>query len=152
MGTLTSLIEGRLVAFDSAPLIYYLEEHPRYTLLSDELFDAFREQRARGLTSFLTLLEVLVLPLRAGHSSLASHYRQILGQTKGIALFSIDRAVCERAAQLRADHHWLRTPDALQVATAIEHGAQVIVTNDNRWKRLREISVAVFDDYVGAAP
>jgi len=149
VGTLTSLIEGKLVAFDSAPLIYYLEEHPRYTALSDELFDAIRESRALGLTSVLTLLEVLVLPLRAGRSSLASDYRAILGQTKGISLFPIDRAVCERAAQIRADHHWLRAPDALQVATAVEHGAQVIVTNDIRWKRLREIPVVVFDDCLG---
>jgi predicted nucleic acid-binding protein len=53
---------------------------------------------------------------------------------------------------MRADHRWLRTPDALQVATAVEHGAHVIVTNDSRWKRLREIAVVVFDDYLTAAP
>ncbi len=152
MGTLTSLIEGRLVAFDNAPLIYYLEEHPRYTGLSDELFDAIRENRALGLTSVLTLLEVLVLPLRAGRSGLASDYRRVLSQTKGITLFPVDRAVCERAAQMRADHHWLRTPDALQVATAVEHGAHVIVTNDNRWKRLNEIQVIVFEDHLTVAP
>ena len=87
MGTLTSLIEGKLVVFDSAPLIYYLEEHPRYAILSDELFDAVREGRALGLTSVLTLLEVLVLPLRAGRSGLASSYRQTLSQTKGIFPF-----------------------------------------------------------------
>ena len=39
MAKLTSLIESKLVAFDSAPLIYYLEEHPRHLPLSNEQLD-----------------------------------------------------------------------------------------------------------------
>jgi len=34
VGQLNSLITGKLVAFDSAPLIYYIEEHPEYLGLS----------------------------------------------------------------------------------------------------------------------
>ena len=30
MGQLTTLISGKLDAFDTAPLIYYIEEHPDY--------------------------------------------------------------------------------------------------------------------------
>jgi predicted nucleic acid-binding protein len=33
---------------------------------------------------------------------------------------------------MRATYGWLRTPDALQVASAINHQAQVIITNDDR--------------------
>ena len=40
MGKLSSLVEGKLIAFDSAPLIYYIEEHPEYLAVADELFDA----------------------------------------------------------------------------------------------------------------
>ena len=104
------------------------------------------------MTSILTLLEVLVVPLRAGHESLASDYRRVLNHTKGLTLYPVDHAVCERAAKMRADHPWLRTPDALQIATAVEHGAQIIVTNDNRWKRLKEIPVVVLEDYVTVGP
>jgi predicted nucleic acid-binding protein len=152
VGKLTSLIEGKLVAFDSAPLIYYLEEHPRYLPLCNELFYAIREKRAFGLTSILTLMEVLVLPLRAGRESLASDYRRLLCHTRGFTLFPVDQAICERAAKMRADHSWLRTPDALQLATALEHGAQVIVTNDNRWKQFKEIPVVVLEDYLTIGP
>jgi predicted nucleic acid-binding protein len=152
VGKLTSLIDGKLVAFDSAPLIYYLEEHPRYSALSNELFDAIRENRTLGLTSVLTLVEVLVLPLRAGRISLAGDYRRLLSHTIGLTLFPVDEAICERAARMRADHLWLRTPDALQLATALEHGAQVMVTNDRRWQRLKEIPVVVLEDYVTVAP
>jgi len=152
VGKLTSLIEGKLVAFDSAPLIYYLEEHPRYLPLSRELFGAMAQQQTVGLTSVLTLLEVLVVPLRAGRETLASEYRRILSHSRGLTLFPIDQAICERAAKVRAENAWLRTPDALQIATAIEHGAQVIVTNDRRWKRLKEIPVVVLEDYLAIGP
>ncbi len=57
MGKLTSIITGKLVAFDSAPLIYYLEEHPAYLSVADELFDAIDGGMARGMTSALTLLD-----------------------------------------------------------------------------------------------
>jgi hypothetical protein len=40
VGQLTSLISGKLVAFDTGPLIYYIEEHPDYLSRADELFSA----------------------------------------------------------------------------------------------------------------
>jgi predicted nucleic acid-binding protein len=152
VGKLTSLIEGKLVAFDSAPLIYYLEQHSRYSALSNELFEAIQENRAFGLTSILTLMEVLVLPLRAGRESLAGEYRRILSRTRGLTLFPVDQAICERAAKMRADYSWLRASDALQVATALEHDAHLIVTNDNRWKRLKGIPIVVLADYLTVSP
>ena len=65
----------------------------------------------------------------------------------GMILYPIDEDLCERAARLRAKHDWLRTPDALQVATALEYRADLIVTNDRRWKRLTEIQVIVLEEY-----
>jgi hypothetical protein len=51
VGRLTTLIADRTVAFDSAPLIYYIEAHADYLTLADELFDAIDQGQARGLTS-----------------------------------------------------------------------------------------------------
>jgi predicted nucleic acid-binding protein len=148
MGQLAALITGRAVAFDTAPLIYYLEEHPTYLSLVDELFDAIDAGNANGMTSVLTLLEVLVKPLRDGRSQIADEYRQLLTASSNLKLHAIDEAVCQRAASLRASHAWLRTPDALQLGTALEHQAEVIVTNDEHWKALSEIKVIVLKDYV----
>ena len=54
MGTLTATITGRFLAFDSSPLIYYIEQHPQYSPLTDDLFDAIHRGDARGMTSVLT--------------------------------------------------------------------------------------------------
>ena len=75
MGQLTPLLAGKLVAFDTGPLIYYIEEHLDYLSPADELFGAFDSGAAQGMTSVLTLQEVLVKPLREGHEDLAKKYR-----------------------------------------------------------------------------
>lgn len=150
MGQLTTLISGKLVAFDTAPLIYYIEEHPDYLPLADELFTAFDAGVSQALTSVLTLQEVLVKPLRDGRSDLADSYRQVLTNSANVTLEVIDESICESAAQLRARHVWLRTPDALQIATAMKYRAEVVVTNDERWKRLTELEVAVLRDFLGS--
>lgn len=145
-------MRGKLVAFDSAPLIYFLEDHPQYTEPADELFGSIKERHTSGLTSVISLLEVLVLPLRRGRKDLAEQYRRLLLHTRAVIVVPIDEAVCEVAAQLRASHTWLRTPDALQVATALSRKADLIVTNDDRWKRLTEIQVIVLKDYTTCGP
>ena len=47
MGELTALITGKLVAFDTAPLIYYIEENQEYLPLADDLFSAIESSRLR---------------------------------------------------------------------------------------------------------
>ena len=148
MGHLTSLITGKSSAFDSAALIYYIEEHPIYLAVADELFGILDRGESQGMTSVLTLQEVLVKPLKEGRTDLADRYRDVLTNSVNITLHAINQEVCERAARLRAKYPWLRTPDALQVATAIQHHAEVIVTNDERWRRLTELEVAVLKTFL----
>ena len=148
MGKLALFISGRLVAFDTAPLIYYIEENPLYLPLVDELFDTIDSDTSTGITSVLTLQEVLVKPLREGMQDIADQYRNILKSSINITLANIDESVCEKAANLRAKYAWLRTPDALQIATAILHNAAVIVTNDDKRKRVTEIQIIVLQDLV----
>ena len=110
MGQLTTLITGKWVALDTAPLIYYIEEHPDYLPLADELFTAFDSGVAQGVTSVLTLQEVLVKPLRDGRSDLADVYRQVLTNSANVTLRVIDEAICESAAQMRATYVWNANP------------------------------------------
>ena len=37
MARLTSLITGKALAFDTSPLIYYIEQHPQYLQATDDL-------------------------------------------------------------------------------------------------------------------
>ncbi len=146
MGKLESLISGRAVAFDTAPLIYYIEENPDYLHLVEELFELIDADAAQGMTSVLTLLEVLVMPMREGKDEVSDSYREILTNSANITIYPIGVGVCEKAAELRSKYTWLRTPDAIQLATAVEHGADLIVTNDGHWKRVTEIEVVILQE------
>jgi len=152
VGRLTASIAGKFFAFDTSPLIYYIEQDLQYSPIADDLFDAIHLDKARAMTSVITLLEVLVQPLRRGRLDLAHEYRRILAGSKGISLCPIDADICELSAKLRSDYHWIRTPDAIQVATALRNGAELIVTNDERWRRLAEIQVVVLKDFLEPQP
>lgn len=53
--------------------------------------------------------------------------------------------MAETAAQLRAKYG-LKTPDALQIATALEHHADYFLTNDHRLNSVTEINVITLLD------
>ena len=71
-----------------------------------------------AITLTLTLLEVLVHPLRNGNEDLAEKYREILLSSEGLTTFEIFHEVSELAARLRAKYS-IRTPDAIQIAVGI---------------------------------
>ena len=95
----------------------------------------------------ITLSEVLVHPLSQGNIQLRDAYHRILLNSHDFATLSIDAAIAERAAELRA-RYGLRTPDALQIATALSAGCTAFVTNDVRLKRVTDLRVLILDDLV----
>ncbi len=105
---------------------------------------------ASGLSSYLTLLEVLIHPLKVGRRDLASAYKNILTQASGFTLFALDDAIAEVAADIRARYQY-KTPDAIQLATAVHHGAEAFLSNDRRLKGFAQLDVVVLDDFLGRA-
>jgi predicted nucleic acid-binding protein len=93
----------------------------------------------------LTLLEVLVVPLRKQDEQLAQAYRTGLFKTKGLTTIEISQKILELAAQVRATHSGIRTPDAIQLATAIEAKASFFLTNDAKLIGFPGIQVLLLD-------
>jgi predicted nucleic acid-binding protein len=52
-----------------------------------------------------------------------------------------------QAAHLRARYH-IRTPDAIQIAAAIEFGARLFLTNDDRVRKVTEIETVVLERWL----
>lgn len=137
-------LRGATVGLDTAPLIYYIEEHPVYLPKIQPFFEASERGEFRIVTSFVTLIEVLVQPLRVGRSEVAQEYRDILLRSRALSAVPLDEGIAEAAANLRA--RWnLRTPDAIQVATAIRSGASWFLTNDAGLAALPGVSTLVLD-------
>lgn len=124
-------LQGQIVGLDTAPLIYFIEENPNYLHVTDAFFEAMFRSEFSVVTSVLTITEVLVYPLRQQNTLLAQQYREILFNSQGLTTIEVFPDIAENAAQLRADYN-LRTPDAIQMATAIHGGASFLLTNDVR--------------------
>lgn len=133
------------VAIDTSILIYHLEAHPGYIAHTTQILKAVQSGACRGVVSEISLLELLVLPLRQERLDVADEYELLLTSFPNLFLAPVTRQVILKAASIRAANG-LKTPDALIIATAIEQGATLIITNDQHLKRVPDIQVACLDD------
>ncbi|WP_247234588.1 type II toxin-antitoxin system VapC family toxin [Telluribacter sp. SYSU D00476] len=131
---------SKVVFLDTAPLIYFIEGNSTYQSILKKLFDFNDKGAFTFVTSSVTLLEVLVKPLREGQTAIAKQYRDILTNAPSIEVLDVTSAIAEHAARLRAKYN-VRTPDAIQLATCIEVGADYFLTNDYRLKTVSETVV-----------
>jgi predicted nucleic acid-binding protein len=137
------------VGADTVVFIYHLEDHPRYARLTQRVFEAWEEGRNSGVTSVITLLELLVKPKREGKREVARDYLELLSTYPTLTIVEVDIGLADLAADLRAKYG-LRTPDALQLAAALQAGAGGFITNDSRLKGVAELEVVLLDELLGA--
>lgn len=141
MGWIDSLA-GSTVGLDTGPLIYYIEEYPTFLPKVAPFFEAAARGEFRIVTSFVTLIEVLVHPVREGRLDLAQQYRDVLLHSPELTAVPVSEDIAEGAAKLRAQFK-LRTPDAIQMATAIQYGASSFFTNDDDLPEIPDLSMLV---------
>lgn len=134
-----------LLSLDTSPFIYFVEQNPLYVNQMREIFKRITNGNFQACSSVITLTEVLVQPLRQNNKILADNYRDLLFNGASFRLFPITISIAERAAELRAKYN-LRTPDALQIATALENDCDAFLCNDNGLKRVTELRMLILDD------
>ena len=136
MGTVDS------VFLDASALIYLLEGEPQVREAVTAVLADLRsgtEDPALAISA-LSLLECRVRPLRQGDNKVLARYDEFFSDP-GLIKVSLAERVLERATQLRADHG-LKTPDAIQAASALALGEGVqFVTGDKDFGRLMELTV-----------
>ena len=133
------------IAIDTAPFIYYIEEHKHYLRAVDQLFTLVDKGSISGCTSIITLIEVASKPMEEKNSDLIARYEELLSDSKNFTMYDIDRRIALESARLRAVYS-LKTPDAIQIATGLVNGAQAFITNDRPLKKIKGIKVILLDD------
>ena len=135
------------VAVDTAIFVYFIEENPRFLPEITPLFKEADQGKRELITSALTLLEVLVVPYRAGNRLLAERYEALLTRSRGIRLVELSHDQLQAAAQLRAATS-VKTPDALQLVAAIGGGCTTFLTNDRRLPRVPGLRILELASHV----
>lgn len=127
-----------ILFLDACAVIYLIESeadfHAAVVATMRELRGRFSQ--ARLAVSRLCVLECLVKPTREGAGDLVAEYRRFFA-ARDLLMIELDEHVVESALTLRA-RYGLRTPDALQAASALTLAADGhrFLTNDRRFERV----------------
>jgi len=140
-------LRGKTVGLDTAPLIFYIEDHPVFADRLEPFFQLVESGEIQIVTSTVTLLEVLVMPLKRGDERLAHAYNDFLVSSPNVATLPVSPAIAQTAAELRATTK-LKTPDAIQLATALEYQAAAFLTNDRDFGDVRSLEILRIGDLV----
>jgi len=126
---------------DANIVIYFVERNPTWLPKVVSRFARFRMNQDRLAVGDLTLAECLVGPFLSGDAAVEASYRMFFADPD-IQVLSLTKAICEQAAALRAVHKF-ELVDALHLATAIEHGCGLFLTNDVNLSRCTAIPVEI---------
>lgn len=137
----------RRIALGTSIFIYQLEANPRYLALTDSVFAWVERAGHEAVTSTITMTELLVPSYRDKDEHRVDEFYGLLSTHPNLRWIPPDLETADLAAQLRATYR-LRTPDALQAATALRAQATGFFTNDPVFARIEELKTAVLDQYL----
>lgn len=136
------------IFIDTAPIIYYIEAHPKYGPPVKDVVAAFQSGSLSAISSVVTLTEVLPKPVELEKEELAEKFLTFLKNGKNFQLIEISVDIAEKAGRLLGKYSFLKGLDAIQIAVSIEVGANAFLTNDKKLKQVKEIKVLVLEEYL----
>lgn len=142
------LPDGAIIYVDTAVVIYSVEFNPVYWQLLQPLWAKLQANQLQIITSELTILETLVVPLRTQNTVLINAYEQLLSGTD-IQLVPISQQILREAAILRATTN-LKTPDAIHATTALSVNCSFFLTNDRAFRNVPNLPTSILDDVIAS--
>lgn len=135
------------IALDTSIFIYYIEKNKIYFDLLKTIFERSQQSNSslKIITSNITLIEVLTKPFLENCEELANKYKNILLSSDGISILELNNDIAEVTAKLKSKYSFLRTPDAIQIATSIYAGADMFLSNDKKLEGINEVRIVILD-------
>ena len=113
------MIEFKKIFLNTSPVVYYLEHNELYYLNMKKFWREYEEWDY--VTSAITVTEYLTYPYQQNNLQLINAFYAFVNGMD-IEIKSIDRAIADKAAQIRAEYKGFKSMDALQLATACLSG------------------------------
>ena len=137
-------LKNQKIAIDTMIFIYAFEEHPAHAPFLRSFFSALEKGEMEAVTSSVTITECLTQPYRVKDFTLAAQYMALFRNFPHLSVVPVTDDIAERAAFLRANQK-LKTPDALQLATALLSGSNFFLTNDESLSSIQDIPILILD-------
>lgn len=144
----TLLQKHPIIGIDTVAFIYHLEENHKYLPFTNILFEMIENGAIKGITSTITIMEILVKPKKEENDRAIQEYKFILQTFPNLKIKPIDFHTAEKAAELRAKYK-IKPPDALQLGAALVENANAFVTNDEKLKQVKEIKTIIMKHALG---
>lgn len=130
--------------WDACAVIYFVDgTEPWASRLAERLLEL--DSRVSGhAVSELSLLECRIKPLREQDATVLAAYERFFSRTD-LQQIPLRKSVVLEAARIRAEYN-LKTPDALQAASALSLSDETIfLTNDRRFDKLPRLHTEVLE-------
>ena len=134
----------RRIALDTSVFIYQLEANPRYVGLTDPIFSWLERPSHAAVTSTIATSELLVQPYRDFGEQRAAEFYALLATYPNLEWIAPNLEIADIAARIRAAHR-MRTPDAVQAATAVHGQVTGLVTNDPVFTRVEAFETLLLE-------
>jgi len=138
-------LKGKIIGLDTMVFIYHFEENQLYSPLTFSIFESLEKGSFNGITSTLTLLEILVKPKKENNLLLTERYKLLFETFPNLQVKTLNENIADIASTLRAKYN-INTPDAIQIATSLEAKADIFITNDETLKKISEIKVLLLSE------
>jgi len=142
------LIKEKACGVDAMIFIYFFEKNSRYYLWIKKLFDLGEQGNIKLITSKITPIELLSTPKLIDQPEKIYLYQEYFKHAPYLTVEDISWDIAERSAQLRREKG-LRTPDAIQLATAQLSGAKMFLTNDRHFNIIESERIFILDEMMG---
>ena len=123
------------VYFDTSATVYLVEN----ILPWEPMIQARLAKGAKIVYSDLTRMQSIVKPLKLKNQKTLMEFDVLFSTSE---LIPLTASVFDRAAQIRADFGF-KTPDAINLAAAVESGCDQFLANDQRLSRFPSIPIDV---------
>lgn len=126
-----------LIHLDAGVIIGFLDASDAHHQTSRAALTAALQHGDQLALAASAFAESLIGPARRGEPAVQAVRN--LAERLPMSIIPLDIEIATTAARLRAVHRSLRLPDALVIATAIEHAADQLVTTDRKWPTARAL-------------
>ncbi len=126
---------------DACAIIYLIESHQQQGEETRRLVTEVIQNNGQLVASTLSMLECKVLPLKTKNDELLAKYQHFF-ILSNVQLIQLSEHVINIATNLRVRYpNSLRTPDALQLACALEADVDNFLTGDKKLSIFQEIPI-----------
>lgn len=145
---LQSVDEAKRIALDTMCFIYQYEERPfSFWKITNKLFTLIETKKKKAFTSIVTLSEILSKKEVWRDPNLRDKTIRAFSGIPFLTVCEVNEQVAILAPYYRVEYG-LKLPDALQMATAVLNQCDLFITNDDSFKKVKEVKTLVLSDFI----